>query len=112
MTSAPGFLGFASADSALPLSHCDFAQQSLDRRWIPRRGFFAIPLIEAVNAPGCINQLLLAREEGMARGADFHVKISLFRRAALKAFAASAGDGYLVVFGMNSWLHYCLLPCL
>ena len=67
--------------------------------------FLAVTLIEAIDASGCIDQLLFAGNERVASRTDFHVQVTLFRGAGLERLAARAGDGYFVVFGMNSWFH-------
>ena len=68
--------------------------------------FLAVALVEAIDASRGIDQLLLARKEGMARGADLDVQVALFGRARLERLAASAGNGDVNVFRVNSWFHY------
>lgn len=70
-----------------------------------RRSFLAITLIETIYASCCINQLLFAGEEGMARRADFDVQVAILRGASLKAFATRAGDVYFLILRMNFWFH-------
>src|SRR5215208_7844266 len=74
-----------------------------------RFGLLAVTLVEAVNAAGRVNQLLLAREERMALRADLDVEVVLLRRARLELVAAGAVDVDLVVVGMNSLLHFSFL---
>lgn len=49
-------------------------------------------LLETIYATFRIDQLLTAREEGMAVGADFHADIALMGRTSLKIVPASAND--------------------
>ena len=65
-------------------------------------------LVESFNASARINQLLLAREERMAFGADFHTNV-LLGGTSLNDIAASACNGCLLVFGMQILLHGCHL---
>lgn len=74
-----------------------------------RRSLLAIALVKAIDAAGRIDQLLLAGEKRMTRRANFNVQVALFGRARLKALAAGASNGYLVIIGMNLWFHYS--PC-
>src|SRR5947209_20419548 len=66
----------------------------------------AVALVEAVNATGGVNELLLAREERVALRADFDVDVVLLRRARCERAAAGAVDCGRVVVGMNSLLHF------
>jgi len=65
-------------------------------------------LLETVNAAAGIDQLLLAGEEGMAFGANFHTDV-LFGRARLDDLTASASDGGLLIVGMDIFSHECHL---
>src|SRR5436305_6975057 len=76
-------------------------------RW--RFRLLAVALVEAVNATGGVNQLLLAREERVALRADFDVYVALLRRARLERVAAGAVNRDVVVVRMNSLLHFCFL---
>ena len=67
--------------------------------------FLAVTLIEAIDASGGIDQLLFAGKERVASRTDFYVQVTLAGRAGLEYLAARAGNGYFVVFGMNSWFH-------
>jgi hypothetical protein len=69
-------------------------------------GFLAIALVEAIDASGGVDQLLLAGKERVASGADFDVQVALFGRARLERLAASAGNCDIDVFWMNSWFHF------
>lgn len=69
----------------------------------------AVTLVEAINASGGVNQLLLAREEWVAIRADFDVQVVLARRARGKAVAAGAQDFDFVVFRVNSLFHVPLV---
>ncbi len=64
--------------------------------------------VESFNAPGCVNELLLAREEGVAIRTDF--KPDFWPgRARLPGLATSAMHGRLLVFRMYIWLHLVTL---
>ena len=65
-------------------------------------------LLELINASACINKLLLAGEEGMALGTNFHADI-LLGGAGLDHVTAGTGDGGLLVVGMDALLHSCHL---
>src|SRR5208282_3572790 len=68
-----------------------------------RRG---VLLVEAFDAAGGVNQLLLAGEEGMAVRADFELQdVAFVRGARLEDVAAGAGHGHFVVVGMNAGFH-------
>ena len=61
---------------------------------------------EALDAAGSVNQLLLAREEGMTVRAYFHAKhIALDSRASLEGVAAGAVHRNRVIIGMNTGFH-------
>ena len=60
--------------------------------------------VEAVHTSAGINQLLLARVERMALGANFHVDLGL-GGAGLDHVAACAGDGAVNVVGMDTLFH-------
>lgn len=68
------------------------------------RSLDAILLVELVNAAAGVNQLLLAGVEGVALGADLNRDVGL-GGAGLDDGAASALDGGLLVFRMDSFLH-------
>src|SRR4029453_12754752 len=66
-----------------------------------------LPLVlplETLHAPGRVHELLLAGEEGMAVGADFHPDVRL-GRARLDDLPAGAGDRRVHIFRMNAHLH-------
>ena len=67
--------------------------------------FLAIALVETIYASGGIDQLLFAGEERVAGRANFDVQVALLGRAGLECLAASAGNGYIDVFWVNSWFH-------
>ena len=71
-------------------------------------GFLAIALVEAIDASRGIDQLLFAGKERVASRANFDVQIALLRGAGFERFAASAGNGYIDVFWVNSWFHLTL----
>jgi hypothetical protein len=77
------------------------------------RGFggclLAIALVEAIDASGGIDQLLFSGKERVAGRANFDVQIALFGGAGLEGLAASAGNGDIDVFWVNSWFHLITL---
>ena len=64
----------------------------------------AVLLVELINAAAGVDQLLLAGVEGVALGADLNGDVGL-GGAGLDDGAASASDGGLLVFRMDSFLH-------
>jgi hypothetical protein len=64
----------------------------------------AVLPVELVDAAGRVDQLLLAGEEGVAGIADFDVEI-LLSGPRLERVATDAGDGRLVVRGVETFLH-------
>ena len=72
-------------------------------------GFFAVTLVEAIDASCGIDEFLFTREERVASRTDFDVQVTFLRRAGLERLAARAGDGYFNVFWMNSWFHFVTL---
>ena len=60
---------------------------------------------EPFHSAGGIQQLLLARKEGMAIRADFNVDVSPMGRARRKAVAARAHDADFVISGMDRCFH-------
>jgi hypothetical protein len=67
--------------------------------------------IEAFNAAGGVQNLLLAREKRVTVGADFNTQHrALHGGLGLKRMSASAVNGYFVVVGMDAVFH-CYLPC-
>jgi hypothetical protein len=71
--------------------------------------FLAVAFVEAIYASCGIDQLLFTREEGVAGRTDFDVQVALFGGAGLERLAAGAANGYLVIFGVNSWFHLTLV---
>ena len=71
-------------------------------------GFLAIALVEAIDASSGIDQLLFAGEERMASRTNFDMQIAFLGRASLEGLAASAGNGNIDVFWVNSWFHLIL----
>src|SRR5487761_120395 len=59
---------------------------------------------EALHAAGGVDHLLLAREERVAVGADFHVNVALMGRAGLESVTAGALHTDGLVIRVNSWL--------
>src|SRR5208282_2653033 len=68
---------------------------------------FRIFAAEALDATGGVHELLLAGEEGMAGGTDFHGNIALMGRAGYKCVAAGAMHEDFSVVGMNGCFHGC-----
>src|SRR2546423_4729077 len=68
-------------------------------------GLLAVLLAEALDASRGIDELLLAREEGVARGADVGVNLRL-GRPCLICISASATNGGGCVHWMDIWLHF------
>ena len=62
-------------------------------------------LAEFVDAAGCVDDLLLARIEGVAARAHFDLQVMTQRRTRLEAVTARAGDGDLFVLGMDRRFH-------
>ena len=71
--------------------------------------FLAVTLIEAIDASGGIDELLFAGKERVASRTDFYVQVTFLRGAGLERISTRAGNGYFVVFGMNSWFHFVTL---
>ena len=67
--------------------------------------FYAVALVEAVNASCRVNELLLASVEGMAFGADFYADFRGNRGARLNHIATDADNLTILVFGVNTFLH-------
>ena len=61
-------------------------------------------LVEAADTATGVHHLLLAGEEGVALGANLHADI-LLGGASLDHIPAGAGDGGVLVIGMNTLLH-------
>ena len=70
------------------------------------RGFLAITPVESIHTAGGIDQFLFAGKEGMAGRTNLNMQIALAGRTGLEGLAAGAGDGYLVIFRVNSRLHF------
>ena len=66
-----------------------------------------ISLFELIDTSTGINQLLLAREEGMAVAANIYLQnVAFFRRTSFERSSTSASYSYFVIFGMNISFHY------
>jgi len=61
-------------------------------------------LVEAADTATGVHHLLLAGEEGVTLGADFHLDV-LPGRASLDHVAAGARNGGLLILGMDAFLH-------
>ena len=68
------------------------------------RKLTAVFLVEALNAAGAVNQLLLAGVEGVAFGADINGEIAL-GGAGLDDIAASAFNGTNWIIRMSIFFH-------
>src|SRR5687767_13968273 len=68
--------------------------------------FLTIPLIEAVDPSGGIDQLLFPGKERVASRANFYVQVALLSRTCLKSLTARTRDGHFLICWMNLWLHY------
>ena len=64
-----------------------------------------ILLLKTIDATGGVDQLLPAREERVARRADFHADIALVRSAGFERIAAGANDVRLIIDRVNSSFH-------
>jgi hypothetical protein len=67
----------------------------------------AVLATELVNATGSVNDLLLARIEGVAFGAHFHLQIFAERRSGGEFVATTTGYFDIRVVGMNVSFHWC-----
>ena len=61
-------------------------------------------LLELIYTSACIDELLLAGEEGMTLGANFNLHVT-FGRTGYNSLAACALDCNFLVFGMESFFH-------
>ena len=69
-------------------------------------GDVGVFLVKALNAAGGVHQLLLARKEGVATGADFDAEhIALDGRTRLEGAPASAVNSNGMVVRMNTGFH-------
>jgi hypothetical protein len=72
--------------------------------------FVGVFLLEAFDAAGCVNKLLLAGEEWVALRADFNAdQLAFGGGAGLKRASAGAVDRDRVIIGVNSFFHERLL---
>jgi hypothetical protein len=60
---------------------------------------------ETLDTSGGVHQLLLARKERVAGGANFNVDVAMVRGPSRKCIAARAVDLYFMVVRMNGCLH-------
>lgn len=71
--------------------------------------FGCVFLLEALDASGRIDQLLLSCKKWVAVGADFDADhVALESRPCLKRASAGAMHGDRVIIGMNAFFHYKL----
>ena len=68
-------------------------------------GSFSVLAAEPLDTAGRIEDFLLAREEGMASRADFHVDVAPVSGASSEAAAAGTTHAHFVVCRMNRCLH-------
>jgi hypothetical protein len=69
-------------------------------------GFVGVLLLEALDATGCVDQLLLAGEEWVALRADFDAdQLAFAGGAGLKRASAGAVDRDGMIIGVNSFFH-------
>src|SRR5512145_3112453 len=73
-----------------------------------RSALYVVPSLEALHATRGIHEVLLARVEGVALGADFHLDVP-GGRLGLYHVPAGAGDGRQLVQGMRIGLHIGIL---
>ena len=66
-------------------------------------------LVELGDTSAGIDQLLLAREEGVTLRADFHANV-LLRGTCLNYITAGAFDRSLLIIGMDTFLHCSCSP--
>src|SRR5260370_1078444 len=81
--------------SVILLGRCGFRFRSL----------LAISSVEPIHAAGGIDQFLFAGKERMASRTNLNMQISFSCGTGLESLPAGAGDGYLVIFRVNSRLH-------
>ena len=71
--------------------------------------FFAVALVEAIDASCRIDQLLFSGKERVTRRTNFDVQVTFLGGASLERLATRAADRNLNVFWMNSWFHFVTL---
>jgi len=74
--------------------------------YVPEKSLHVETFLEAIDTSASINQLLFARVEGMAFGANINLHF-LLGGAGLKRFTAHAANNALAVLGMDVFLHCC-----
>ena len=62
-------------------------------------------LLELIHTSACINELLLAREEGVALGADINSEIAALGGLGFNNFATCTSDGAGFILRMDSVFH-------
>src|SRR5687767_7450537 len=72
-------------------------------------GTASVTPVEAVNASGRIDKLLLTGKKRMALGTDFDVQLFTHRRAGLKGMTARASDVNFLIIRMYFLFHCFLL---
>src|SRR3954468_10602002 len=73
-------------------------------KYLPAAGLGRVPLLEALDASGGVDQLLLAGEERVAGGADLQAHLVLGGMG-LEGVTARAVHGHHVQRGMHVFLH-------
>ena len=69
-------------------------------------GFFAVALVEAIDASCGVDQFLFTGKERVAGRTNFDVQVALLGRTSLKRLATSASNSYFDVFWVYSWFHF------
>ena len=82
---------------------------SLLRKTIPTNIRIIVQLVVVAALVIVVNQLLLAREEGVTLRADFHANV-LLRGTCLNYITAGAFDRSLLIIGMDTFLHCSCSP--
>jgi hypothetical protein len=77
-------------------------EESLVRDW---RFVFAVLAVEPFNAPGSIDEFLLASEKRVALGADLQANLTSLGGTSLEGLATGADNIHFDVFGMNLFFH-------
>lgn len=67
-------------------------------------GLDTVLLVEAFDTSRGVYEFLFSGKERVAGRADFHLNF-LYRRTGLDDIAACAGDGRILILGVNSYSH-------
>lgn len=74
------------------------------------RLFHAVTLLELINTSAAVNKLLATGIEGVTLGADFNLKLALYR-AAFKGFTASTANDAFAIGRMDVLFHFLSPKC-